>query len=154
MMRSPWMRLLLTVKNLLIAPGGPDWARRAQGRPLLSRRSRRRVEGRSAPAMPRGGIRCALASDTSQRLDLDLAELHDALVLHDPRAVLQRDPPARELAVLDAVDGLVPVEDHGECRALGRDLVDVPFAAGLGHRLHLGDVDDRTRAVARIGALV
>src|SRR5262249_30434086 len=83
-----------------------------------------------------------------QRLDLDFAELHDAL------AVLQRDPPAGELAVLRTVYRLLPVEDHGELRSLGRDLVDVPFAAGLGHRFDLGHIDDGTGAIARVRALV
>src|SRR5262249_59051955 len=31
---------------------------------------------------------------------------------------------------------------------------DVPLAGGLRHRRHLGDVDDRAGAVARVGALV
>src|SRR4051794_12905948 len=95
-----------------------------------------------------------LLSDLLQRLDLDLAKLHDPLVLHDARAVLQRNPPARELAVLGAVDGFLAVEDHRELRPLGRDLVDVPFAPRLGHRLDLGDIDYSTRAVTRVGALI
>src|SRR5262249_52046639 len=51
--------------------------------------------------------RRASASDKSQRLDLDLAELYDPLILHDARAVLQCDLSTRELAVLHAVDGLL-----------------------------------------------
>src|SRR5712691_7258693 len=61
-------------------------------------------------------------STSLRHLHLDLAELHNALVLHGTRTVLQRDPPTRELAVLATVNGLLPVEDHRELRALGRDL--------------------------------
>src|SRR5262249_6977063 len=32
-----------------------------------------------------------------------------------------------------------------------RDLVDVPLAGGLRHRIDLGEVDDRARAIARLG---
>src|SRR5262245_27422478 len=82
-----------------------------------------------------------------QRLDRNLAELDGA------RAVLQREMPLLEHAVAD-VDGLLPVERHDEMPALGGDLVSVPLARVLGHRVDLGEIDDRTGAVARIGALV
>ena len=39
-------------------------------------------------------------------------------------------------------------------RPLRRDLIGVPFAAGLRHRFNLGDVDDRPGAVARVRPLV
>src|SRR5438045_4071249 len=68
------------------------------------------------------------------RLDVHLAELHDAL------AVLERDMAARKLAVLRAIDRAGAVERHGEFRALGGDLVGVPFAAGLEHGRRLGHV--------------
>src|SRR6266851_5274716 len=58
------------------------------------------------------------------------------------------------LAVLGAVDGADAVERDGEFRTFGDDLVDVPLPAGLRHRRHLGHVDDRAGAVARVGALV
>jgi hypothetical protein len=48
----------------------------------------------------------------------------------------------------------LPVERHGECRALGRDLVDVPFAPGFWHGINLSEVDDRAGAIARLGARV
>ena len=39
----------------------------------------------------------------------------------------------------------------GELRALGRDLVGVPFAAGFGHGRVVGHVDNRPGAVGRLG---
>src|SRR5690348_7106155 len=83
-----------------------------------------------------------------QRLDLHRTELHDA------GAVLQPDAAARVLAVLDAVDGFLAVERHGELRALGDDLVGVPFVRRLGHGRHLGNVDDRAGAESRVRTLV
>src|SRR5262245_7822982 len=61
--------------------------------------------------------------------------------------------PLLEHAVAD-VDGLLPVERHDEMPAIGGDLERVPLAGGLGHRVDLGEVDDRAGAVARVGALV
>src|SRR5262249_12098922 len=93
--------------------------------------------------------RCAPRNDAerpySHRLDVDLAELHHAL------AVLQRPGPLGELGVGPADHGLDAVEGHVELRALGGDLERVPLTAGLDRRRHLGDVDDRAGAVARIG---
>src|SRR5664279_5055691 len=68
--------------------------------------------------------------------------------------MLQRDPPTGKLGVLRAVDGLLPVKRHGEGRALGGDLIDVPFSACFRHRIDLGQVDDRAGAVARLGPRV
>jgi hypothetical protein len=65
--------------------------------------------------------------------------------------VLQRDPPAGKLSVLRAVDGLLPVQRHGEGRALGGDLIDVLFAGDFRHRRYLGDVDDRAGAIGGVG---
>src|SRR5258708_191038 len=84
----------------------------------------------------------------SERPDLDLAEPHDAA------AVLKRDPPLGELGILGAVDGLDAVEDDGELRAFGGDVIGVPLVAGLGHRRYLGNIDDRAGAVARVGARI
>src|ERR1043166_4765440 len=95
-----------------------------------------------------GEVPGAIAPYTLQRLDLHRTELHDA------GAVLQPDAAARVLAVLDAVDGLLAVERHGELRALGDDLIGVPLVRRLGHRHHFGDVDDRAGAVPRVRPLV
>src|SRR5580692_11588733 len=63
-----------------------------------------------------------------QRLDFDLAKLHeplvalDAFVVLEPQAVLQRDPSRGKFGILRTVDGLLTVERHGECRALCGDL--------------------------------
>ena len=89
----------------------------------------------------------ALASRPLQRLDRDLAELDHA------SAVLQRERPFLEQAVL-GVHGLLPVEHQDQMPSLGGDLVSVPLAAGLGHRDHLDEFDDRAGAVGRILALV
>ena len=61
-----------------------------------------------------------------QRLDLHLAELHNA------SAPLKGDWPPGKLAVLD-IDGLDAIEHDGKARTFRRDLIGVPFAAGLGH---------------------
>src|SRR5262245_4156487 len=61
--------------------------------------------------------------------------------------------PLLEHAVAD-VDGLLPVEHHDKMPAIGGDLERVPLAGGLGHRVDLGEIDDRAGAVARVGALV
>ena len=82
-----------------------------------------------------------------QRLDGDLAELDYA------RAVLQRERPFGEQAVVK-LHGLLTVEDHSDLPSLSGDFVGVPFAAGLGHRVHLGEMDDPTGAVGRVRALV
>ena len=52
------------------------------------------------------------------------------------------------------VHGLLAVERHGEMPALGADLHGAPLAAGLRHRIDLGDIDDRAGAVGRVRALV
>src|SRR5258708_7904366 len=90
------------------------------------------------PRSPRG----------SERPGLHLAESHDAA------AVLQREPALGELGILGAVDGLDAVEDHGEFPAFGGDVIGVPLVAGLGHRRHLGNIDDRAGAVTRVGARI
>src|SRR5262245_6793299 len=46
------------------------------------------------------------------------------------------------------------IQRDGQLRAPGVDLVDVPLAAGLGHGVHHRDVDNATRAIARVGARV
>lgn len=107
---------------------------------------------RSAPAASR--------PPRLQRLDLDLAEFDhalvagDALVVLEAEALLQGDAAVGELAVLRVVDGLLAVEHYGEGRSLGRDLVDVPFARRLRHRIDLADIDDGAGAVFRSGTLV
>src|SRR5215510_9946059 len=68
--------------------------------------------------------------------------------------MLQCYAPACMLGVFGAVDGLLPVERHDECVAFGRDLIDIPFAGGLRHGIDLGQADDRTGAIVRLGALV
>src|SRR5665213_464236 len=84
-----------------------------------------------------------------QRLDLHLPELDHTLVALDavgvlqPKAVLQGDPAGGKFGVLGAVDSLLSVQRHGERRALGCDLIDVPFAAGL--RLSLIHISEPTR---------
>src|SRR5499426_4595358 len=89
-----------------------------------------------------------------ERLDLHLAPLDRAAgsVVRDV-AELKSERPLRESAVLD-VDRLDPVQHHDQLAALGGDLVGVPPSAGLGHRRYLGEIDDRPRAVGRVGALV
>src|SRR5215813_3949098 len=69
-----------------------------------------------------------------QRFDLHLAPLDDAAgrVL-GAVPELQGEGALRVLTVLN-VDGLDTVQHDGKLRALGRDLVGVPLAAGLGHR--------------------
>src|SRR5262245_65404743 len=83
----------------------------------------------------------------SERLDRDLAELDHA------GAVLQREVPFLEHAVAD-VDGLLPVERYGKMPPVGGDFEGVPLAGGLGHRINLGEIDDRASAVGRVRALV
>jgi hypothetical protein len=98
--------------------------------------------------------RCGFASSVGkpppglQRPDLDLAELHHA------GAVLKRNVAPRMLAVGRAVDGAGAVEDHGECRPLGGDVIGVPLVGGLEEYRRLGDIDDRPGAVGRVGTLV
>jgi hypothetical protein len=54
------------------------------------------------------------------RFDFHLAEFHHALVVLNPlfvlqpQAMLKRDPAARKLSILRAVDRLLPVERHGK----------------------------------------
>jgi len=59
---------------------------------------------------------------------------------------LKRDPPARKLAILD-VDRLSSVKNDGELGTLGSDFVGVPLTTSLGHRIDLGDINDRPGAV-------
>ena len=82
-----------------------------------------------------------------QRLDGHLAELHHA------RAILQRERSFLEHPVAQ-VDGFLAVEHDGNLPTLGGDLERVPLAAGLRHRIDLGEIDDRAGAVGRILALV
>src|SRR6187200_2664495 len=82
-----------------------------------------------------------------QFLDLDLAEFHRA------DAELQGDVPFIEQAVAN-VDGLLAVERDRQMAAIGAALLGAPLAAGLGHRVDFGDVDDRGGAVGRVRALV
>ena len=82
-----------------------------------------------------------------QRLDRDLTELHH------PPAMLQGDRSGGKQAI-PIVDSLLPVEHHDKMPSLGGDLVRVPLAAGLGHGIHLDKIDDPTRAVGRVLALV
>src|SRR5678815_3959857 len=105
------------------------------------------------PDAEASGCPCRRIYAPLQRLDLDLAELNRAPggVLRSI-AELQRERPLRELAVVH-VHGLLSVQDHDEIRAARSDLVGIPFAARLRHRVDLGDVDDAASAVARIGPL-
>src|SRR5262249_15663949 len=104
---------------------------------------------RSPPHQRCGGPHVAtlVAWPRSERLDRNLAELDHA------GAVLQREVPFLEHAVAD-VDGLLAVEHHNEMPSVGSDLKCVPLAGGFGHWVHLGEVDDRTRAVARVRPIV
>src|ERR1700687_2233591 len=117
----------------------------------------RRFEEKSSRFRRAGGFSAAVASGL-QRLDLHLAELDDTLVIGhtlvvlDAEAVLQGDPSAGKLGVLHTINGLLAVEDDSESGTLRRNLIDVPLAAGLWHRIDLGEVDDGTRAVAGIWA--
>src|SRR5215510_9267176 len=89
-----------------------------------------------------------------ERPDLHLAPLDRAArSVVGNVAELKSERPLRESAVLD-VDRLDPVQHHDQLAALGGDLVGVPPSAGLGHRRYLGEIDDRPRAVGRIGPLV
>ena len=94
---------------------------------------------------PRGCRR--ISTGRLQRLDGDLAELDHA------RAVLQRERPFGEQAVVE-LGGFLAVEDYGDLPSLGGDFVGVPFAARLGHRVHLDEMDDPAGAVGRVLALV
>jgi hypothetical protein len=82
-----------------------------------------------------------------QRLDFHLAEFHDA------RGILKRERPTSVLAVLN-IHRAGSVERHGKLRAFRRDLIGVPSTTGFGHRRYFGHVDDGSRAVIRLGALV
>src|SRR5262245_38265885 len=79
-------------------------------------------------AAPAASASRRVSIEPSQRLDLDLAELDR------PAGPLQRERAACELGVLD-VDGLRPVQHEDDARPARRDLVQVPLAAGLWHRL-------------------
>src|SRR3954447_17954248 len=96
------------------------------------------------------GARPAMTNKKSlQRLDLDLTEFHHALVvLHAGRvlvaeSVLQPDVAFGVLSVF-VFDGLLSVQHYGERVALRGDLVDIPLADRLRHRIDLGDADNRT----------
>ena len=52
------------------------------------------------------------------------------------------------------VDGLLAVEHDDEMRALRRDLIGVPLAAGFWHRIDLAHIDDGAGAVGRVRPLV
>ena len=79
---------------------------------------------------------------------MHLAELdHAGTVLKRERS------PGIVLAVLD-ISGLLAVEHDDEMRALRGDLVGIPFARRFRHRINLGNVDDRTGAIARVRPLV
>src|SRR5262245_38446503 len=82
-----------------------------------------------------------------QRPDLYLAELHHACT------ILKCNGPAGKLAVL-YVGCLGAVQDDGKLRALGGDLKGVPLVAGLGHRIDLGEIDDRPSAITWVRASI
>jgi hypothetical protein len=90
-----------------------------------------------------------LANQGLQCLDFYLAEFNHALVVRDtlvvlePQSVLQRNSPASKLGVFRAVDRFLPIECHSECRAFGRDIIDVPFAAGFRYGIDRGDLDEK-----------
>ena len=52
------------------------------------------------------------------------------------------------------VDGFLTVEQDDQMRTLRGNLVGIPLAAGLGHRVHLGDTDDCAGAIGRVRPLV
>ena len=81
-----------------------------------------------------------------QRLDRDLAEFDHAVSVGDFGPSANRP--------LWSSAGFSAVEDDGDLPSLGGDLEGVPFAAGLGHRVHLGEVHDPARAIGRVLALV
>src|SRR4051794_34622100 len=102
----------------------------------------------SAPLRKSYALRCVRGTRPLQRLDLHLAEFHHA------GAVLQGERSAGVVFGVLHVDGLLAIEHDDEMRSLRGDLVGVPLAGRLRHRLDFGDVDDRAGAVARIRALV
>src|SRR5262249_5233945 len=83
----------------------------------------------------------------SERLHRHLAKLDRA------RAVLQSERPFLEDAGAN-LGGLLAIEHHGEIAAAGGDLIGVPLAGRLRHRIDLGEIDDCAGAVARIRSLV
>src|SRR5581483_4697804 len=94
-----------------------------------------------------------------ERPYLDLAPL-DRPALRALRAaerVLQRERARAQIHLLLVdIDRLHAVQPHRHAAAPGGDLVGVPLAAGaIGERhRHGGDIDDRARAVPRIGPRV
>ena len=89
-----------------------------------------------------------------QRLDLHYAPLDGAAGGAFVKVTkLEGERSLRELAVLD-IDGFDTVEHDGQLRTLGRDLIGVPFAAGLGHRSYFGKIDDGPGAILLLWALV
>ena len=61
--------------------------------------------------------------------------------------------PRQMLGILH-IGRLLTVQRDDEMRPLRGDLVDVPLAAGLRHRIDLGDIDDRAGAIGRVRPLV
>src|ERR1700730_5908359 len=68
--------------------------------------------------------------------------------------MLKCNSAVRKFTVLGAVNCFLPIERHGKRRALGSDLIDVPFAGRFLHGRNLCDVDNRPGAIGRIGSLV
>jgi hypothetical protein len=93
-------------------------------------------------------VRC-----TSRPGATHLAELDRAFLAVGAWRALQRERAALVLAVLD-IDRLGAVENDGQLRSLRGDLEGVPFAGRFRHRIDLGDVDNPSGAIARVGALV
>src|SRR5262245_56934333 len=91
--------------------------------------------------------------DGLQRSDLHYAPLDGATGVLVTVAKLEGERSLWELAVLD-IDGLYTVQHDGQLRTLGRDLIGVPFAAGLGHRRYFGEIDDSPGAILLLWALV
>ena len=69
-----------------------------------------------------------------QRLDLDLAELDRAALLFSPGPTCSAIGPWRACRPATSTV-LTPLSTNDELRALGRDLIGVPLAAGFGHRI-------------------
>ena len=67
--------------------------------------------------------------------------------------MLQRDRTFGEKTVVE-FRGLVAVEHCGDVPPLDGDLVSIPFAAGLGHRMHFDEIDDRACPVSRVRPLI
>src|SRR5262245_55353280 len=88
-----------------------------------------------------------------QRPDLHYAPLDGAAGVLVTVAKLQGERSLGELAVID-IDSLDSIQHDDQLPALGRDLIGIPFAASLGHRRYLGEIDDGSGTIIRLWPLV